>query len=192
MPIARVCVFCGSSPGARPRYTEVAEGLGRLLARRGLGLVYGGGDVGLMGTVADAVLAGGGEVIGVIPESLVQAEVAHRGVTDLQIVPGMFERKQRMLDQADAFVTMPGGVGSLDELFEVLTWVQLGLLDKPCGLLDIDDYYAPLLAMLDRAVDERFLKPHHRALLVRDTDAGRLLDALETWERPPLGKWLDR
>jgi uncharacterized protein (TIGR00730 family) len=188
----RVCVFCGSSPGARAAYVEAARALGRELARRGLGLVYGGGNVGLMGALADEVLAAGGEVVGVIPRALVSREVAHAGLTELEIVETLFERKGRMLELADAFVSLPGGVGTLDELFEVLTWVQLGYLAKPCGLLEVAGHYAPLLAFLDRLVTERFLRPEHRALLLVADDPEALLSRLETWRATTLDKWLDR
>ena len=152
-----VCVYCGSNAGAKPAYTERAIALGNRLAKEGLALVYGGGNVGLMGIVADAALEAGGEVIGVIPEQLVEWEVAHKGVTRLEVVANMHERKARMFDIADGFVALPGGFGTLDEMFEMLTWRQLGIGDKPCAFLDVDGFYAPLIAMLDRMVEERFL-----------------------------------
>ena len=174
-----VCVYCGSNSGARPAYAERAVQLGQRLAREGLALVYGGGNVGLMGIVADAALAAGGEVIGVIPEQLVGWEVAHAGLTRLEVVANMHERKARMFDLSDGFIALPGGFGTLDEMFEMLTWRQLGLGDKPCAFLDVDGFYAPLVAMLDRMVEERFLRAEHR----RDLWHGEDIDALLDWMR---------
>ena len=185
-------MFCGSSPGARPGYAELAEELGRTLADRGIGLVYGGGNVGLMGRLADTVLEAGGEVIGVIPASLVEREVAHAGLSDCIVVESMFDRKGRMMELADGFVTIPGGVGTLDELFEVLTWNQLGLIAKPCGLLDVDGFFTELERFLDALVRERFLRPQHRELLLREPTAAGLLARMASWEPPQLAKWLDR
>src|SRR6185295_7532799 len=156
MAVDRVCVFCGSSPGADPGFGAIAERLGTVLAARELCLVYGGASVGLMGRLADAALAAGGEVIGVIPRSLVDLEVAHGGLSDLRVVTTMHERKAVMADLADAFIALPGGIGTLDELFEVLTWAQLGLHSKPIGLLDHNRYFRPLLDFLDQAVTSRF------------------------------------
>jgi hypothetical protein len=175
---ARIGVFCGSSFGRDPAFAAAAHALGERIAARGLGLVYGGGNVGLMGVVADAVLAAGGEVIGVIPRALVEREVAHAKLSELVVVNTLAERKEEMIARADAFVSLPGGTGTLDELFEVLTWTQLGYLAKPSGLLDVARYYAPLLAFLDGAVAQGFLRPEHRALLITDTDADRLLGTL--------------
>ena len=174
-----VCVYCGSSIGARPVYAQHAAALGTRLASEGLGLVYGGGNVGLMAVVADAALAAGGEVIGVIPEQLVGWEVAHQGLTRLEIVATMHERKARMFDLSDAFVALPGGFGTLDEMFEMLTWRQLGLGDKPCAFLDVDGYFAPLMAMLDRMLEEGFLREEHRSDLWHGED----VDALLAWMR---------
>ena len=188
----RVCVYCGSSPGARPAYAAAAAALGRLLAARGIGLVYGGGNVGLMGIVADAARDAGGEVIGVIPRALQAREVAHTGLDDLRMVETMHERKALMADLADAFVALPGGVGTLEELVEVMTWTQLGIHAKPCGVLDVDGYYEHLVAFLDHAVGERFLRPEHRALLVHARQPEALLDAFAGWRPPTLDKWLDR
>lgn len=188
----RVCVFCGSSPGARPGYVAAARALGRLLGERGIGLVTGGGCVGLMGAVADAALDAGGHVVGVIPRALVAKEVAHPGLSELVEVDTMFERKRRMMELADGFVSLPGGVGTLDELFEILTWDQLGFLAKPCALLDVEGYWEPLLAMLDRMVAERFLRAGHRALLLGAGTPQEALAALEAWRPPELDKWLDR
>ena len=190
--LRRIGVFCGSSPGARPAYTRAAIALGETLLRHDLGLVYGGGCVGLMGIVADTVLAGGGEVIGVIPRSLAHKEVAHHGISELLVVEDMFERKRIMMDRADAFVSLPGGVGTLDELFEVWTWVQLGHMSKPSGLLDVEGFYDGLFRFLDQLVDERFLRGPHRELLLRDEDPGALLDRLAAWIPPELDKWIDR
>jgi uncharacterized protein (TIGR00730 family) len=186
-----VCVYCGSNTGSKPAYAKRAMALGTRLARDGLALVYGGGNVGLMGIVADAVLEAGGEVVGVIPQQLVDWEVAHRGVTRLEVVDSMHARKARMFDLADAFVALPGGFGTLDEMFEMLTWRQLGLGDKPCAFLDVDGFYAPLMAMVDRMVAERFLHLDQRDDLWHGDD----LDALFAWLRgytpARADKWLD-
>jgi uncharacterized protein (TIGR00730 family) len=181
--INRVLVFCGSSPGARAEYAASAQELGRLLAGRGLGLVYGGASVGLMGAVADGALAAGGEVIGVIPRQLVEREIAHPGLTDLREVTTMHERKALMAELSDAVIALPGGTGTLDELFELFTWSQLGLHRKPIGLLDVAGYWQPLLAMLDHMVDERLLRAEHRAMLLVDTEPEPLLDALAAYLR---------
>ena len=179
--LRRVGVFCGANTGASDEYLALAERLGQRIAERGLGLVYGGGSVGLMGVVADAVLGGGGEVIGVIPESMVKHEVAHHGCTELVVVEDMFVRKAHMMEAADAFISMPGGIGTLDELFEVLTWNQLGYIRKPNGLLDVGDFWAPLEALLDSVVAAGFVRPEHRAALMRETDPDTLLDRLSDW-----------
>lgn len=176
----RICVFCGSSFGHSPRYRELAASFGTLLAREGIGLVYGGASVGLMGVLADAARAAGGEVIGVIPESLVAWEVAHRGLDDLRIVGSMHERKATMAALSDAFVALPGGLGTLEELFEVWTWVHLGLHDKPCAVLDANDFYRPLIGFLDRVVEEGFIAPAQRAHLIVETDPAALLARLCT------------
>ena len=188
-----VCVFSGSSPGARPSYTETATALGREVATRGLRLVYGGASVGLMGAVAEAALAAGGEVVGVIPQHLVDREVAHDGLTELRVTGSMHERKALMADLADGFVALPGGLGTLEELAEVLTWSQLGLQSKPCGLLDVEGFFDPLLAFLDHTVTERFVSTEHRALVLAADRPDALLDLLAGW-RPgaPGAKWLDR
>lgn len=182
-------MFSGSSPGARPEYAAAATALGRDLARRGLRVVYGGGGIGLMAAVADAALAAGGEVIGVIPQHLVDREVAHRGLSELRVTGSMHERKATMAGLSDGFVALPGGFGTLEEFAEVLTWSQLGLQSKPCGLLDVAGYYGRLLAFLDHAVTERFVRAEHRAIVLADTDAGRLLDAMERWAPPTAGKF---
>jgi hypothetical protein len=188
----RICVFCGSSRGSRPAYAEAARQVGAELARRGIGLVYGGGRVGLMGILADAALAAGGEVIGVIPAALLAWEVAHANLTELQVVGSMHDRKARMAELSDAFVALPGGYGTLEEFCEVLTWSQLGLHRKACGLLNVERYYDPLLALLDHAVAERFVRPDHRALVLEATEPDLLLDRLASYEPPVLEKWIDR
>ena len=186
----RVCVYCGSSAGNQPIYREMAEAMGALLARRGIGLVYGGGNVGLMGVIADAALAGGGEVIGVIPRSLADREIAHGGVTDLRVVDSMHTRKALMAELSDAFIAMPGGVGTFEEFFEAVTWTQLGVHRKPCGLLNVGGFYAPLAAFIDQAVTEGFIKPIHRAMIVVDDNPERLLNSLATLELPDVPKWI--
>ena len=188
----RLCVFCGSSVGNQPEYAEVAQALGALLARRKIGLVYGGGNVGLMGVIADAVIANGGEAIGVIPQALADREIAHAGITELRVVDSMHTRKATMADLADGFVAMPGGVGTFEEFFEVVTWTQLGLHRKPCGLLNVKAFYSPLAAFIDQAVTEGFIKPIHRAAIVVDDDPERLLDTLTTLKLPDVPKWIGR
>ena len=186
----RLCVFCGSSVGINGAYADAAEAMGALLAKRGIGLVYGGGHVGLMGVIAEAALKGGGEVIGVIPRALFEREIGHSGVTDLRIVDSMHTRKAMMADLADAFVAMPGGVGTFEELFEAITWTQLGLHRKACGLLNVAGFYSPLAAFIDQAVSEGFIKPIHRAAIVVDDDPERLLDTLSTVQVPDVPKWI--
>lgn len=188
----RICVFCGSSPGAQPDYQSAAQRLGALLAERGLGLVYGGGRVGLMGAVADAALAAGGEVTGVIPFSLAQKEVAHTGLTDLRIVDSMHDRKAQMAALSDGFMALPGGFGTLEELFEVVTWAQIGIHTKPCGLLNVNRYFDPLLAFIDHALAEKFVRPEHRSLLLTETDPTRLLERMAVYRSPIVDKWMDR
>jgi len=186
-----VCVYCGSNAGSRPVYAERAMALGQRLAREKLALVYGGGNVGLMGVVADAVLEAGGEVIGVIPGQLVEWEVAHRGLTRLEVVDNMHERKARMFDLADGFIALPGGFGTLDEMFEMLTWRQLGIGDKPCTFLDVQGFYAPLIGMLDRMVEERFLHPDQRRDLWHGEDIEAMLAWMQAYEPASASKWLD-
>ena len=187
-----LCVFCGSSPGAQSAYADAARVMGRTLAERRIRLVYGGGHVGLMGVLADAAMAVGGDVIGVITEGLQLREVGHKGLPDLRVVPSMHERKAVMAGLSDAFVSLPGGAGTLDELFEAWTWTQLGIHRKPIGFLNTAGYYDPLLTFLDRAVAERFIRPDDRASLVVDTDPGGLLDRLDSTILPALDKWIDR
>lgn len=189
--LRRVCVFCGSSPGTNGLYREAARTAGRLLCQRGLELVYGGGNVGLMGAVADGCLQAGGRVIGVIPEALKKKELAHSGLTELRVVGSMHERKALMADLSDAFIALPGGYGTWDEFCEILTWSQLGIQRKACALLNVNGYYDPLLAMADRAVSEGFLKDVHRALLLSDDDPVRLLDRLSAYSAPIVDKWGD-
>jgi hypothetical protein len=188
----RICVFCGCSAGTRPQYRKCAEELGAEFARRNIGLVYGGGNVGLMGAIADAVLESGGEAIGVIPEHLMSREIGHKQLTKLHIVHSMHERKALMADLSDAFIALPGGFGTFEEFFEVLTWSQLGLHMKPCGMMNVLDYYTPLLVMLDHAVEERFLKAQNRALVLSAENPQALLQALEEWRPVHVEKWLDR
>src|SRR5262245_63561898 len=185
-----VCVFCGSVTGANPVYAEVARELGRTLAERGLGLVYGGGRVGLMGQVASAALAAGGRVVGVIPHSLARKEIAQADCTELIVVDTMHQRKSLMADRADAFVALPGGYGTCDELFEILTWAQLGIHRKPVALLNVNGFFTPLLGWLDHIVGEGLLKPKHRGLLLVADTVPELLDKLAAWTPPePVKKW---
>ena len=172
----RICVFTGSRHGQLPEYTDAARQLGRQLVAHGYGLVYGGGNVGLMTVIADAVLELSGHVTGVIPNSLVSKEVAHLGLSDLRIVDSMHERKALMAELSDGFIAMPGGIGTMEEFFEVLSWAQLGLHEKPCALLNVAGYYDPLIQFLDHAVEQDFIKPKHRALMIVESDPGRLLE----------------
>ncbi len=188
----RVCVFTGSSPGAQGSYRESARALGQLLVERKCELVYGGAKVGLMGEIADSMLESGGHVIGVIPESLVDMEVAHEGLSDLQVVTSMHERKALMADLSEGFIALPGGLGTLEEIFEIVTWAQLGFHAKPCGFLNVAGYYDDLLRFLDHSVEQRFVKPVHRALLHTATDPGELLDAMAAARPETAGKWMDR
>jgi uncharacterized protein (TIGR00730 family) len=187
-----VAVYCGSNQGADPVYARAAASLGQLLAERGIKLVYGGGDVGLMGVLADAVREDGGEVLGVITRALVEKEVAHPGLTNLTVVETMHERKAAMSDAADAFVMLPGGYGTFDEFFEAVTWTQLGIHDKPCGALDVDGYFAPLHALLDGATRQGFVTKAHRELVITDDNPARLLNRLAAWTPVTTDKWLDR
>ena len=189
--LKRVCVYCGSREGSKPAYARAARDLGAALARRGIGLVYGGGRIGLMGVVADAVLAEGGSVTGVIPRALVSKEVAHLDLKDLRVVGSMHERKALMAELSDAFIALPGGFGTLEEFSEVLTWAQLGLHAKPIGILNVGGYFDPLLAWLNLAVKERFLKPVHRRLLLEAKEPQTLLDLMQDYRpRRNVGKWL--
>ncbi|HZS08259.1 MAG TPA: TIGR00730 family Rossman fold protein [Blastocatellia bacterium] len=188
----RVCVFCGSGVGARDEYAEAARAMAAAMKKRNIGLVYGGGHVGLMGVIADAVLAGGGEVIGVIPHGLAVREVGHQGVTELRVVHSMHERKALMADLSDGFIALPGGFGTFEEFCEIITWAQLGIHRKPCGLLNVAGYYDPLLALFDRAVADRFIRPEYRALVLEESDPDRLLDLLVNYQSPVSEKWISR
>ncbi|MEO8097937.1 MAG: TIGR00730 family Rossman fold protein [Acidobacteriota bacterium] len=187
-----LCVFCGAHAGARPEYADAALTLGRILAEQGITLVYGAGNIGLMGILADSCLAAGGKVIGVIPDALVRHEVAHLGLTELRVVESMHQRKAMMADLADAFIALPGGVGTFEELFEIWTWSQLGLQRKACGLLNVGGYYDHLIALADHAVTEGFLKQAHRDVLVVDTVPERLLEDLRRFEPVETPKWIGR
>lgn len=187
-----LCVFCGSAPGRRSVYTEAAARLGHEMARRKIRLVYGGGKVGMMGAVADAVLQAGGEVIGVIPGALVERELAHHGVTELIVVESMHQRKATMADLSEGFLALPGGYGTLEELFEVITWVQLGFHTKPCGLLNVDGFFNPLRQMLDRAVGEEFLSDMNRQQLLTSEDEREILDRLAAAHPVQNRQWIDR
>jgi uncharacterized protein (TIGR00730 family) len=184
----RICVFCGASPGNEARYVDAARAVGEGLARRGIGVVYGGGRVGLMGAVADAALEAGGEVIGVIPQGLVDRELAHPFLSELRVVDTLHERKAEMADLSDAFIALPGGLGTLEELSEVVSWAQLELHRKPIGLLDVGDYWTLLLAWLDMAVAEGFVRPAHRRLVLRADSLDGLLAGFAAWQPPP-GRW---
>ena len=190
--IKRVCVFCGSSKGFRPAYVKAAHDMGKALVRRGTGLVFGGGRMGLMGELADTAMAGGGEVLGVIPQALVAREVAHREITELVIVRSMHERKAKMMELADAFIAMPGGYGTLEEFCEVITWAQLGLHQKPCGLLNVEGYYDSLLTLFSRGVDDGFIHPTTRELVVEAADPVVLLDKLAYYKPPIVEKWIEQ
>jgi uncharacterized protein (TIGR00730 family) len=190
--LSNICVYAGSSPGARPQYAEAARALGEAIAGRGLGLVYGGGDVGLMKVIADTAMSAGVSVTGIIPRTLLEREIGHGALTELLVVETMHERKLAMAERADAFIALPGGIGTVEELVEALTWTQLGVHDKPCAVLDVEGYWQPLLALLDHAVGERFLAEQHRDMLLSGTEPEALLDALEAWQPPRVAKWLDR
>jgi uncharacterized protein (TIGR00730 family) len=185
-----VCVFCASSTGRNPSYRRLADQLGRTLAARGLGLVFGGGRVGLMGALADGALAAGGEVIGVIPQALIDREIGHRGLTELRVVGSMHERKALMTELADGFIALPGGIGTLEELFEVWTWAQLGLHSKPSGLLDSDGFFDPLVGFLDHLVVTGFVQPQYRAMLHTAESPEELLAAFAAYQAPLVARWV--
>jgi len=187
-----VGVFCGSNTGSGTAYAEAARKLARAIAGRGLRLVYGGGSIGLMGVLGDTAVAAGGQVVGVTPRRLIEKEVVHRGLTELRVVETMLERKALMAELSDVFIALPGGLGTLDELFEMLTWSQLGIHRKPCALLDVDDYYGKLAEFLDHAVAQRFITPQHRAMLIVERDAESVLDRLASTPLPDVSKWMDR
>jgi uncharacterized protein (TIGR00730 family) len=188
----RLCIFCGSTTGLNPAFAAAARALGAALATRQIGLVYGGGNVGLMGILADATLEAGGEVTGVIPHALVAREIAHRGVTHLHIVNSMHERKAMMAELADGFIAMPGGFGTLEEFCEAVTWTQLGVHVKPCGLLNVDGFYDALLAFLSHALAEQFLRPAHSEIVISERDPARLLDRVCAWRPPTVTPWVGR
>jgi uncharacterized protein (TIGR00730 family) len=187
-----VCVFAGSSPGRRGAYAEAAAELARELVTRGHGIVFGGGNVGLMGVLADAALEAGGHVTGVIPDGFVEKGLAHPGLSQLRVVASMHERKATMAALSDGFIALPGGLGTFEEILEILTWAQLGIHAKPCGLLDVEGYYERLVQFLEHAVTERFLKPAHAAMLMVERDAATLLERFREYRAPELEKWLDR
>lgn len=182
----RICVFCGSRTGEKPAYRMAAEDLGPLLVRHCGGLVYGGGRIGLMGLLADRVVAAGGEAIGVIPDFLMTEEIAHPGLTELRVVATMHERKAMMAELADGFIALPGGYGTLEEFFEILTWAQLGLHGKPCALLNVQGYFDPLLELVNHAVTEGFVRPRHRSLIIEDSDAETLLQRMKAYAAPEI------
>lgn len=190
--LRRICVFCGSSDGDSPLFTEAARRLGTLLAERNIRVVYGGGCIGLMGAVADAAMAAGGEVDGVIPHHLMEKEIGHAGVTQLHLVDTMHERKALMADLSDGFVALPGGLGTLEELFEIWTWAQLGLHTKPVGLWNVADYYHDLIRFLDNAVNRGFVKPEYRAMLIAADDPSDLIDRMAAYQPPTVPKWIDK
>ncbi len=192
MELKAICVYCGSSEGRNPEYAKAAERLGRLLAERGITLVYGGANVGLMRILADAAMAGGGKAVGVMPKALVEKEKAHGNLTRLHVVASMHERKALMAELSDGFIALPGGAGTMDELFEVWTWAQLGFHRKPCGLLNIASYYDPLAAFLDHSVTEGFVKDLHRDMLVMADTPEAMLDRFRTYVPPTVEKWIQR
>ena len=188
----RICVFCGSSSGKSKEFMEAATLLGQELVSHNIGLVYGGSNVGLMGRIADSVLEGGGEAVGVIPHSLVSKEVAHTGLSELRVVNSMHERKAAMVDLADGFIALPGGLGTLEELFEVMTWAQLGFHQKPCAMLNVNGYYDSLIAFLDHAVAQQFVKDIHRSMLIVEEQPADLLQRMLDYQPPLVDKWIGR
>lgn len=187
-----ITVFCGSSSGFRAEYAEAAKNLARLFVEQNIRLVYGGGNIGLMGIIADEVMKSDGKVIGIIPESLDQKEVGHRGLTELRVVNSMHERKAQMAELADGFIAMPGGIGTFEEFFEILTWAQLGFHEKPCGILNVAGYYDGLLALCDNAVTQGFLRPVHRKLILDSANAPQLLKKMDSFEPKQLEKWIEK
>ena len=185
-----LCVYCGSNPGRLPEYREAARSLGYEMAARGLGLVYGGASVGVMGAVADAMLERAGQVIGVIPVSLATREVSHKGLDELIVVDSMHERKAKMAELSDGFIALPGGWGTIEEIFEMLTWAQLGFHEKPCGLLNVAAYYDHLFAFLDYAIDQRFVKEEYRPMIMMDRAPAALLDRFSQYRAPKVRKWI--
>jgi uncharacterized protein (TIGR00730 family) len=191
-PLSRLCVFCGSNRGVRPEFEAVARNLGAMLAAEGVTLVYGGGRVGLMGVLADAALEKGGDVVGVIPHALDTKELAHDGLTEMHAVDSMHERKALMADLSDGFVALPGGLGTFEEFFEIVTWAQLGIHGKPCGLLNVAGYYDKLIAFLDHAVEEQFIKQQHRGLILVEREHRELLERMRSYSAPVTEKWIRR
>jgi uncharacterized protein (TIGR00730 family) len=191
MKITRICVYCGSSPGKNPAYSDAARALAKELCERDIGLVFGGGAVGIMGVVADAVLEAGGEVVGVIPKSLAKKEVAHYGLSELHVVASMHERKAMMADLSDGFIALPGGWGTLEEIFEMLTWAQLGFHEKPCGLLNVEGYFDGLIGFLENAFEQQFVKELYRPLLMQTNEPAVLLDKFSGYKAPKVRKWMD-
>lgn len=187
----RICVFCGSSSGTDPVYLNAAEKLGEFLAKKGVGLVYGGGRVGLMGKIADTVMASGGEVVGVIPAALDEKEIAHRGITELRVVDSMHERKAMMADLADGFIAMPGGFGTFEEFCEIVTWAQLGIHKKPCALLNVNGFYDQMITMFDHSTQQGFIRDEHRALVLVDTKIDTLFEKMTSYIPPAIPKWMD-
>ncbi|MGE4111758.1 MAG: TIGR00730 family Rossman fold protein [Burkholderiales bacterium] len=187
-----ICIFCGSNTGRGDAYADAARAMVRTIAAAGHRIVFGGGKVGLMGVVAEAAIASGAYVIGVTPRRLLEHEVVHTGLSELHVADSMHERKVMMASRADAFIVLPGGMGTFDEMFEILTLTQLGVHEKPCGLLNVNGFYAPLMAFLDRAVEERFVRAEHRDMIVVDDDPARLLQRLKSWTLPHVSKWMDR
>lgn len=190
--IKRLCVYCGSSSGKKSEYGAAARQLGSIMVSKNIDLVYGGASVGVMGEIADSVIKGGGEVIGVIPQTLLEKEVAHTGISDLRVVDSMHERKALMAELSDGFIALPGGLGTIEEFFEVMTWAQLGMHQKPCGLLNVCQYYQKLIDFLNHAVTERFLKEVHRSLVLVEESPGALLQKFEAYETPEVAKWIDK
>jgi uncharacterized protein (TIGR00730 family) len=191
MNIKKICVYCGSSPGRNPAYSDAASALAKELCARGIGLVFGGGAVGVMGVVADAMLEAGGEVVGVIPKALAKKEVAHYGLSELHVVASMHERKAMMAELADGFIALPGGWGTLEEIFEMLTWAQLGFHEKPCGLLNIEGYYDDLIGFLENSFEQKFVKELYRPLLMKADKPAVLLDQFSVYKAPKVRKWMD-
>ncbi|MGR9115715.1 MAG: LOG family protein [Gammaproteobacteria bacterium] len=190
--IKSICVYCGSSPGRLEAYAQAAQMLAETLVRRNIRLVYGGASVGIMGRVADRVLQLGGQVIGVIPEALVRKEVAHNHLTELHVTHSMHERKTQMAELADGFIALPGGIGTLEELFEIWTWAQLGIHDKPCGLINVGGYYDSLIKFLDHAFAEQFVKQPHRGMLIVETEPEALLDRYVDYQSPVVAQWVGK
>jgi uncharacterized protein (TIGR00730 family) len=188
----RICVFCGSNAGAQPEYANAARALAATLVHEGLELVYGGGRVGLMGVIADEVLRLGGQVIGVIPRKLWEREVGHTSLTDLRVVETMHERKALMAELSDGFIALPGGLGTIEEIFEIWTWAQLGIHHKPIGFLNVLDYYTPLMTFLDHAQSEKLIRPQHRGIAIVDRDAAAMLQRFRVFTTPNVEKWMDR